>query len=43
MTTNNYVVEGIALVYIPFGLVVRIPGFHPDGPGSTPGMGIFFL
>ena len=26
---------------IPFGLVVRIPGFHPGGPGSIPGMGNF--
>ena len=25
---------------IPYGLAVRIPGFHPGGPGSTPGMGI---
>ena len=25
----------------PFGLVVRIPGFHPGGPGSIPGMGTF--
>ena len=26
------------------GLVVRIPGFHPGGPGSIPGIGkrIFF-
>ena len=24
----------------PYGLAVRIPGFHPGGPGSTPGMGI---
>ena len=23
----------------PYGLAVRIPGFHPGGPGSTPGMG----
>ena len=28
---------------IPYGLAVRIPGFHPGGPGSTPGMGTFFL
>ena len=33
---------------IPYGLAVRIPGFHPGGPGSTPGMGtaasfFFFL
>ena len=25
---------------IPYGLAVRTPGFHPGGPGSTPGMGI---
>ena len=25
---------------LPYGLAVRISGFHPDGPGSTPGMGI---
>ena len=41
-TNNNYVVEELTLVYIPFGLVVRIPGFHPGGPGSIPGMGMFF-
>ena len=23
----------------PYGLAVRIPGSHPGGPGSTPGMG----
>ena len=28
---------------LPCGLVVRIPGFHPGGPGSIPGMGTFFL
>ena len=28
---------------IPYGLAVRIPGFHPGGPGSTPGIGIHFL
>ena len=22
----------------PYGLTVRIPGFHPGGPGWTPGM-----
>ena len=26
----------------PYGLAVRIPGFHPGGPGSTPGMGKCF-
>ena len=25
---------------VPYGLAVRIPGFHPGGSGSTPGMGI---
>ena len=28
---------------IPYGLAVRIPGFHPGGPGSAPGMGTHFL
>ena len=26
---------------IPDGLGVRIPGFHPGGPGSIPGLGDF--
>ncbi len=25
--------------HFPYGLAVRISGFHPGGPGSTPGMG----
>ena len=25
--------------YIPRGLTARIAGFHPAGPGSTPGVG----
>ena len=28
---------------LPYGLAVRIPGFHPGGPGSTPGMGTLYL
>ena len=28
---------------IRYGLVVRIPGSHPGGPGSIPGIGIIFL
>ena len=31
---------------IPCGLTARIAGFHPAGPGSTPGMGsriLFFI
>ena len=27
------------ITVVPYGLAVRIPGFHPGGPGSTPGMG----
>ena len=27
----------------PYGLAVRIPGSHPGGPGSTPGMGILLF
>ena len=31
-------------IQIPYGLVARIPGFHPGGSGSIPGMGkIFFF
>ena len=30
--------DEIALL-IPYGLVARIPGFHPGGSGSIPGMG----
>ena len=29
----------IGVCDLPYGLAVRIPGFHPGGPGSTPGMG----
>ena len=28
---------------VPYGLAVRIPGFHPGGRGSTPVMGTLFL
>ena len=27
----------------PDGLGVRIPGFHPGGPGSIPGLGAFLV
>ncbi len=30
---------GVGAFDIPDGLAVRIPGFHPGGPGSTPGQG----
>ena len=29
------------VMVVPYGLVARIPGFHPGGSGSIPGMGIF--
>ena len=32
-------VSELLLSCLPYGLAVRIPGFHPGGPGSTPGMG----
>ena len=28
---------------LPYGLAVRILGFHPGGPGSTPGMGTAYF
>ena len=28
---------------VPYGLAVRIPGSHPGGPGSTPGVGRIIL
>ena len=36
---NCPLIFGALLHGIPYGLAVRIPGFHPGGPGSTPGMG----
>ncbi len=35
--------ESEIVLIIPRGLTVRIAGFHPAGPGSTPGVGKFFL
>ena len=32
----------MARLSVPDGLGVRIPGFHPGGPGSIPGLGAFF-
>ncbi len=31
--------EAHPFAQFPYGLAVRIPGFHPGDPGSTPGMG----
>ena len=33
----------VFLIVVLHGLVVRIPGFHPGGPGSIPGVGIFLV
>ena len=38
---NQWLIVGY--LHLPFGLVVRIPGFHPGGPGSIPGVGIPFF
>ena len=37
-----YLVDCFPLAVIRYGLVVRIPGSHPGGPGSIPGNGKFF-
>ena len=31
------------VISIPYSPVVRIPGFHPGGPGSIPGVGTNFF
>ena len=33
----------LTLQLVPRGLTARISGFHPGGPGSTPGVGKFFI
>ena len=35
----SYIISNVVL----HGLVVRIPGFHPGGPGSIPGLGTIFI
>ena len=35
--------SGPTLVELRYGLVVRISGSHPGGPGSTPGVGNAFF
>ena len=37
-TTIKHEALEIFINYIPVGLAVRICGFHPQGPGSTPGL-----
>ena len=34
--------KDLCLICIRYGLVVRIPGSHPGGPGSIPGVGTNF-
>ena len=38
---NTYIV--VSFCIFPYGLVVRIAGSHPAGPGSIPGVGKRFL
>ena len=45
---SKSIVISMHLMCIPRGLTARIAGFHPAGPGSTPGVGkvhffLFFL
>ena len=39
MSSNGIALFLEIISQLPYGLAVRIPGFHPGGPGSTPGMG----
>ena len=36
-------IANCGLNVIPYSPVVRIPGFHPGGPGSIPGVGNSFF
>ena len=40
--TNLYTMQ-VEHSQVPDGLAVRICGSHPQGPGSTPGLGIFLF
>ena len=40
-TTIKHEALEILIDNIPVGLAVRVCGFHPQGPGSTPGLGNF--
>ena len=33
----------VLVQHVPDGLGVRIPRFHRGGPGSIPGLGVYFL
>ena len=41
LTHRRSPVRSRAKTAVPRGLTARISGFHPGGPGSTPGVGIF--
>ena len=41
-SNNNIILNDKHFRLVPDGLAVRIPGSHPGGPGSTPGLGICF-
>ena len=40
LSKQIYYFMKLKIAAIRCGLVVRIPGFHPGGPGSIPGTGI---
>ena len=42
LTHRRSPVRSRAKTAVPRGLTARISGFHPGGPGSTPGVGILF-
>ena len=35
----KFIFKHLSRIHIPRGLTARIAGFHPAGPGSTPGVG----
>ena len=41
----KFIFKHLSRIHIPRGLTARIAGFHPAGPGSTPGVGkiIFYI
>ena len=41
VVVSGDVCNSVRQLIVPRGLAVRIPGFHPGGPGSTPGAGEF--
>ena len=40
---DEFLTSEVVQPEFPFSLVVRIPGFHPGGPGSIPGVGTDFF